>query len=138
MAKKLTVKERKLVKGIVAGKSQREAYIEAYDTKGHLPTVDAEASKTTNKPHIREAIEQALTRQDLTVEKIVQPLVDGLQATKSNHLGEDTSKPDHAIRMSASDKLLTLLGAKGQSSGSAPSLTFIAKQYIKTNKDIEA
>lgn len=131
MAKRLTVKERKLVKGIVEGKTKTEAYIDAYDTKGHLPTVQAEASRTASKPHIKEAIELALQKQDLTIERIVQPLVDGLSATKSNHLGELTPTPDHSIRMTASDKLLGLLGAKGSGQqGNVPSLTFIAKQYI--------
>lgn len=55
---KLTQKQAKFVKGIAEGKTQAQAYIEAYDTKGHLPTVEAEASKTTNLPQVKEALQQ--------------------------------------------------------------------------------
>lgn len=54
---KLTPKQAKFVKGIAEGKQQREAYIEAYDTKGNIPTVDVEASRTLSKPQVKEALE---------------------------------------------------------------------------------
>lgn len=55
---KLTPKQTKFVQGIANGKQQREAYIEAYDTKGNIPTVDVEATRTLSKPQVKEALEQ--------------------------------------------------------------------------------
>ena len=54
---KLTLKQHKFVEGIAEGKTQTEAYMAAYNTKGHLPTVEAEASKTTRLPQVKDALE---------------------------------------------------------------------------------
>lgn len=55
---KLTVKQAKFVKGIAEGKTQRDSYIEAYDTKGNIPTVDVEATRTLSKPQVKAALDE--------------------------------------------------------------------------------
>lgn len=65
---KLTHKQRVFVKSIVEGKSKKRAYIDAYNTNGHNPTVYAEASRTARLPQVRQAIDQALAAHELTPE----------------------------------------------------------------------
>lgn len=67
--KKLKPKEKKIVKGIVQGKSQAQAYVEA----GYaVPKTDnglrVNASKKVNQPHIQQAINDALESQGATPE----------------------------------------------------------------------
>lgn len=105
MSKKLTPKQAKLVQGIAEGKTQREAYIEAYDTKGNIPTVDAEASKTISKPQVQEAIEQAMVKLNLTPERVLKPIDDAL------------NDDDVKTRLMGSDRALKLMGADKKSEG---------------------
>ena len=70
----LTYKNRKFVNAIIAGKTQTQAYKDAYNTKGHLPTVYAEASRTARLPQVQLAIEQALISQSATPEFAVRQL----------------------------------------------------------------
>jgi hypothetical protein len=55
---KLTPKQAKFVKGIAEGKTQREAYTEAYDTNGTKEVVDVQASQLMSKDNIQEALQQ--------------------------------------------------------------------------------
>lgn len=68
MVGRLTQKNWQFVNAIVAGKTQTQAYLEAYDTKGHMPTVYAEASRTARLPQVRQAILNALISQKATPE----------------------------------------------------------------------
>lgn len=64
---KLTPKERKFVVAKVKGKTNRQAYIEAYTPKtDKLSTIDPNASRIAKKKQVNEAIEQALKAHDLT------------------------------------------------------------------------
>lgn len=94
---KLTYKEAKLVKGIAEGKTRIDAYIAAYDTKGHIPTVKSAASRTANKPHIQEAIEAAMVKLNLTPERALQPIDDALK------------DDDVKTRLMGSDRVLRLM-----------------------------
>ncbi len=111
--KGLTPKQAKFVKGIVEGKTQAEAYIEAYDTKGHLPTVEAEASKTTNKPQVKQAIVEAMTRKGITEDAIAQVIHDGLNATKivTSPTEPDKEVADHPTRHKFLETTLKVVGA---------------------------
>ena len=55
---KLTMKQAKFVKGIAEGKQQREAYKEAYDTKGTKEVVDVQASQLMDNPKIQTALQE--------------------------------------------------------------------------------
>lgn len=74
MSKYLTLKNRKFVNAIIAGKTQTDAYIEAYNTRGHLPTVYSEASRTARLPQVQQAIQEALISQNATPEFAVSQL----------------------------------------------------------------
>lgn len=56
--KKLTPKEHKFVQGRGRGKSQREAYMGAYDTKASKEVIDVQASQLASKPKIQEALKE--------------------------------------------------------------------------------
>jgi hypothetical protein len=110
---KLTQKQAKLVKGVVAGKTQAQAYIDAYDTKGHLPTVEVEASKTLNKPQVKEALEQAMAAKGITADKIAQVIADGLDAGNTlviNGEPTDIKIPDYSVRHKYLETTIRLSG----------------------------
>ena len=75
MKKKLTIKEKKLVKGVVEGKTQAEAYADA----GYALSTDnanaVNAHKAIQRPHIQQAIEDALIKQGATPEWAVHQLM---------------------------------------------------------------
>lgn len=52
------MKQAKFVKGIAEGKQQREAYKEAYDTKGTKEVVDVQASQLMDNPKIQTALQE--------------------------------------------------------------------------------
>lgn len=107
MAKKpkLTRKQAEFVKGIAEGKTQAEAYIKAYDTKGHLPTVEPEATRTANKPQVKAAIELALEKLNLTPERALKPIDDAL-----NHDELD-------MRLKGTDRYLKVASMAGKGEG---------------------
>jgi len=106
---KLTVKEAKLVKGIAEGKTQRQSYIDAYDTKGSIPTVDAEASKTVRKPQVQEALAKALIKHGIDLDSSIAPIGKALHAMKQNEFtGEITE--DIKTQLMGSDRALKLMG----------------------------
>lgn len=118
MAKpKITIKEAKLIKGIAEGKTQRQAYIDAYDTKGSLPTVDAEASKTIRKPQVQEALAIALEQHGITLDTAIAPIGKALTAMKQNEFtGEITE--DIQTQLKGSDRALKLMGIGQDKEGS--------------------
>lgn len=135
MAKpKLTVKQAKFVKAKVEGKSGTQAYMEAYGTKNKA-TAAVEASKTLNKPNIQEAFQQAMAAQGITIEKIVKPIADGLEAEKVHIVGNGDQAmaevvPDHSIRLKASGMAQNILGLKSEGGATT---NFI--QIVQTQRD---
>ena len=113
MAKQLTVKEAKLVKGIAEGKKKYKAAVDA----GYSPnSAGVIASETLRKPNIQEALQAELARQGITLEKIIKPIKDGLEAEKVHIVGNGDQAmaeitPDHSIRLKSSQMAQTLLGA---------------------------
>jgi hypothetical protein len=102
--KGLTPKQAKFIKLRAQGKTQAEAYMASYNTKGHLPTVKPRASKLERQPDIQEALQKELARQGITLETVVRPVAEGLKAEKVTIVGngEDSMAeitPDHNIRL---------------------------------------
>lgn len=67
------------------------------------------------KPSIRDAIEKALEKRNITIDSAIQPIADSLKATKSyNNQKElvESDIPDHSIRLKGANSVLELLGAK--------------------------
>lgn len=74
--KKLTIKEKKLVKGVVQGKTQAEAYREAGYAMAKTDNANkVNAHKAVQRPHIQQAIEEALIKQGATPEWAVHQLM---------------------------------------------------------------
>lgn len=76
MADKLTIKQERFAQGLFAGKSQREAYRQAFNTKKMSDNaVDVEASNLANSPKITlrldELTNELKERNMITVEKVL-------------------------------------------------------------------
>ena len=79
MAKKpkLTVKEAKLVKGIVAGKTKQKAGIDA-GYSGKPETVSVTVSDVLKKTKVQDALQAALEKAGITPDIIVAPVAEAL------------------------------------------------------------
>lgn len=119
MAKQLTVKEAKLVKGVVQGKPKYKAAVEA----GYSPkSARSIATETLKKPNIQEALQAEMMKQGITLEKIIKPIKDGLEAEKVHIVGNGDQAmaeitPDHATRLKSSQMAQTILGANKNNDG---------------------
>lgn len=126
MAKRLTVKEAKLVKAKVAGKSNREAYQEVYSATAKDTTAAQNTTKILQKPHVKEAFERALEKANITEERLALKLSEGLDATRAVVMGKESSdsfvdvQPDFAIRHKY---LETALKVKGIGQSNDPNTT---------------
>lgn len=84
--KKLTVKEKKLVAGIVSGDTQVRAYEKAGYAVGKSKSANAvNANKAVKRPHVQEAIDAALAKHGMTPEWAVQQL--GKVAEQDKEIG---------------------------------------------------
>ena len=119
MAKQLTVKEAKLVKGVVQGKPKYKAAVEAGYSEKSARSI---ATETLKKPNIQEALQAELAKQGITLEKIIKPIKDGLEAEKVHIVGNGDQAmaeitPDHATRLKSSQMAQTILGANKNNDG---------------------
>lgn len=138
MAKQLKVKEAKLVKAKAKGKTHKEAYVEA----GYAPTTDngmaVNTNKVLNRPHVQEALQAEMAKQGITLEKIIKPIKDGLEAEKVHIVGNGDQAmaeitPDHATRLKSSQMAQTILGANKNNDGGNTTNNFI--QINQSQKD---
>lgn len=86
---KLTAKEEKFVQGIIAGKSQRQAYKEAYNTSRMKDkTVDEKACRMFKSDKIsaryRELQEKAENKAIITKDKLLEGLVEAFEMAKGS------------------------------------------------------
>ena len=112
-AKRLTVKESKLVKGVAEGKSKLKAATDA----GYLPnatdeTRRVEAHKTLQKPHVQEALEKALAVRGITIDKIVAPVAEALEY--ENPLDP---KDQIEVRLKGHDRGIKIIRPQGTPNG---------------------
>ncbi len=115
--RELTFKEQKLVQGVAMGKSQRQAALEAYDVK-NPETASAVASEALSKPNVRQALNDALERHGITIDKIIKPVADALEADRVMIVGKKVYKtPDHAIRLNASRTAAKFAGLEDNEGG---------------------
>lgn len=121
-SKPITVREAKLVKGVVQGKTKRQAAIDAGYT-GSPETVSVRASNVLKKDNVQEALQKALEKHDLTPDRIMAVVSDGMNATKVNIVrdpmgGEDSAfaeeTPDHSIRLKAASMAAQFSGLNKQ------------------------
>lgn len=110
--KPLTIKERKLVEQKAQGKDHITAHDNAGYSKNMKPaTKQVEVSRTLKKPHVKNALQIALQKHDITLDNALAPISKGLRAIKQNEFtGEITD--DIALQLKASDRALKLLGVQ--------------------------
>lgn len=113
--KRLTTKEAKLVTLKAKGKTHREAGREAYNapplTKDS--TVIANTQKVLNRPHVKDALEKALLKHDITLDNALLPIAKGLKAKRIVEVEGDfieTEIEDLGLQLKASDRALKLMG----------------------------
>lgn len=117
--RELTVREQKLIKAKVEGKSLKDAYLVA----GYAPSTDnamaVNANKVLKKPNVQEALQAAFEEHGISVSKVIKPIADGLQAEKVHIVGNGDQAmaevvPDHSIRLKASSMALGLMVPKSE------------------------
>lgn len=139
MTRKLTIKEAKLVKAKVEGKTHAEAYEQAgYSLGKNNPDKVARvnASRVLAKPSVQEAFRAELKRQGITIEAVVKPIADGLKAEKVSIVGNGDQAmaevtPDHTIRLKSSQMAQTLMGANKNSET-------VGGTFIQINNDMRS
>lgn len=98
--RKLTIKQKKFVKEYVATGEKTEAYKRAYDVNTeNKASIQRMAVETSSIPHVKQAIDEALIRQGITIDVAVAPIAEAL-----NHEQLD-------YRLKGSDRALKLMGA---------------------------
>lgn len=138
MAKKLTVKEAKLVKAKAEGKTVLEAANEAeYLPNAKDETRRVEATRTLQKPHVKEALHAEMAKQGIDIASIVKPVKDGLVAEKVSIVGNGDQAmaevtPDHSTRLKAVQIASKWMGVDAVSEGGTTN-NFV--QIINNNKD---
>lgn len=135
--KKLTIKQKKFVKAYIANDGNgRDAAKAAYDVKTDGVAASI-ASENLNKPNIREAIEQALAKHEITIDAAVKPIADGLHATRTIVAGDHEQGlevADHSIRLKASGMALKLMGAEKQEGGNTFNFNFKGNANFNVEK----
>jgi len=125
---KLTVKEVRLLKALVEGKTMGEAGMIA--TGSTTPQSGAtQAGRMLKNVDLQQELAKAFERHSITIDAATRPIADGLQATRSIGFGEDSIEvADHATRLKASGMAFNLMGVnRGDSGGTINNFIIIAK-----------
>lgn len=133
MADKLTVKQTKFVKAYVANDGNgQEAAKAAYNVANNNSARQI-ASETLTKPNVKEAIDSALAKHNITIDAAIKPIKDGLEATRQIGFGDDALETvDHTTRLKASGMALKLMGADKGEAQTPASVHF--HQHIEDKK----
>lgn len=102
--KRLTPKESELIRLKVQGETHKDAYHKVYSPTAKDSTAVSNTDKILNKPHVKTALENALIKHNITIDRALAPIAKGLEVKKEN--GED----DIHAQLKASDRALKLLG----------------------------
>lgn len=111
---KLTIKEVKLIKALVSGKTMGEAGMLA--TGSTTPESGAvQAGRMLKRVGVQEKLEEAFKTHGITVDAATKPIADGLKADKVHIVGNGEQAmaevvPDHSIRLKASSMAFNLMG----------------------------
>ncbi len=106
--------QRKVAWGLARGLSKAEALRQAGYAES---TIDHKSSQIIRRPRIQSFLTEALERMGVTAEKMLKPVVDGLQANVIVKHAESlaavvTDVPDLTLRMQAHDRIVDLYGGK--------------------------
>lgn len=111
---KLTAKQAKFVKAKAEGKTGTAAAMEAYGVDYKSASVIA--STNLKKVSIQQALHAEFEKQGITLERIVRPISDALDATKivTSPTEPDKEIADHPTRLKASNMAAQFLGINKQ------------------------
>lgn len=121
--KRLTIKEKKLVHYKAKGDTHKKAYRKAgYSMNSNEASIVSNTDKILKKPHVKEALEKALIKHDITLDNALSPISKGLKAKKlvqdrSGRIIDEVEDLD--LQIKASDRALKLLGVNKEN---APNL----------------
>ncbi len=136
--KKLTIKDHKILKGKLAGKTSKEI---ARDVGYKNPDTNGAVTvrQRLQKPTLQAALHKELARQGITLEKIVKPIAEALEAsepiyTKAGEYVGD--KINHSVRLQASDRAAKYLGIdKANDSNGAGTLSPAEIEELASTSD---
>lgn len=114
--RRLTLKQKGFIKEYVKTKNGTEAVLKTYNTTDKS-TAGMIASENLSKPKIQEALEKALVKHDITLDKSLIPIAKGLEAKRIKEVEGDfyeTDVDDIDTQLKASDRALKLLGITSQ------------------------
>ena len=109
----MSVKERKLVQGILKGKSVRQAVKDAGYAKS---TAEVKSYGILQRPRVQSFLTGALERAGITPDALAKPIQEALQArvrVTNRRLGTvvETELPDHQTHLQAYDRVVAAYGA---------------------------
>lgn len=108
----MTTVEAKFVKARLKGKNKSQAALEA---KPEISPVSAGkiGNRLSNSVNVQEALQKALQKHNITIDRTAQVVADALDAEKQNQFTGEIN-PDHTVRLKAADMAHGLMGLKGQ------------------------
>ena len=120
--KSLKTKEAKLVELKAQGKTHKVAYRAAYNVAPQTKdnTATSNTQNILNKPKVKLAYEQALARNNITLDRALTPIDKGLSAKRVASIEGDfyvTEVDDLSTQLQASDRALKLLGVSSEGTG---------------------
>ena len=132
-------REKQFVEGVTSGKSLAQS---ARDAGYSRSTAAKKSYAIAQRPLIESALTEALLNQGITLEKIVKPIVDGLEATvrivRKNGTVIVTDLPDHRVRGENADRAIALLGGVARAQEKplppAPSLIVNISEFPSTQR----
>ena len=103
-----SIKERKLVQGVLQGKSVRQAAKEAGYAES---TANVKSYGILKRPRVQSLLTDALERAGITPDRLAHVLAEGLQATKVIKTQDGRKEvPDHRIRLEAYEQATKAYG----------------------------
>lgn len=133
-----TTKQKKFVKEYVKNDGNgTKAAMAVYDTTDYA-TAAAISSENLNKPQVKDAIEAALIKHEITMDAAIKPIADALKADKVSISGQGDQAfaevtPDHSVRLKASGMALKLMGAEKQEDKGGNTINFNFKGEASFN-----
>lgn len=121
MAKQLTTKQAKFVKAKAEGKTGTEAAMIAYDVKD-ATVASSIAAENLKKPSIQEVLQAELSKQGITIEKIVRPVARALDNESIE------------LQLKGHDRAIKLLGFQ-QKSDNGTSVNINFNQHIQDQRE---
>lgn len=123
----LTVKQAKFVKAKAQGLTGVAAVQEAYGLTDYK-TAAVIASQNLNKLSIQEAVQAEMAKQGITLEAIIRPVKEALEAEKVSIVGNGEQAmaevtPDHSVRLKAVSIASQFMGIN-KNNDASPSIHF--------------